>query len=152
MSVAKDAQVRALITRWIAYRSAIPEPGRYDQLRSDLYLVRNPGFNGAPPLSSWPSTLVDPDPEVMASVEHYFLTRSWVGNGVYPAWEVRVLAATYNLGKKMGLSPRHNPSNPVTPPSEMQKRFQAEGIRDGESDLKKSGKPTPGVAMPPKYY
>jgi hypothetical protein len=87
----------------------------------------------------------------MASVEHYFLCRAWVGLGVFPAWELRGLSDVYDYGKSLGVTPRHNPNKPVTPPSAIQKEFQAEGIRDGESDLSKSGKEAPYVTNPPKY-
>jgi hypothetical protein len=151
-SMSKDARVRTLIAQWSAYRGGLAEPARYDRLKSDLYCVRNPGFNGCPASKAWPPHLVDPDDEVMAAVEHYFLTRSWVGSGQYPAWEVRALRSIYDLGKRLGVTPRHNPGKPVTPPSEMQKRFQDEGIRDGEADRSRAGGVAPLVGMPPKYY
>lgn len=143
----KEATVRSLITKWITYRA-----GDYCQIAKDLYQVRNPGFNGSPPLSHWPPDLRDPDSEIMASVEHYFLSRCWVGSGKYSALQMKVMSKIYNTGKRLGVTPRHNPNNPVTPPSEMQAKFQEEGILHGEADLKKSGKPTPGYREPPRYY
>src|SRR5262245_943044 len=98
--MSKEPTVRDLIAKWSGYRSAIPEPDRWCQLRQDLYEVRNPGFKGSPPLSVWPPYLVDPDDEIMASVEHYFLSRCWVGTGQYPAWEMRTLGTIYETGKK----------------------------------------------------
>jgi hypothetical protein len=148
---ARDA-VRALIVKWKAYRSVIAEPERYGKLAEDLYIVRNAGFNGNPSPPNYPSELVDPDDATMASVEHYFLCRSWVGSGYMPAWELRKVADIYDYGKQLGITPRHNPNKPVTPPSTMQKEFQEEGIRDGESDLLTSAKDTPSYTSPPKYY
>ena len=148
----KEARVRDLIGAWSSYRSGFAAPGRWCQLKTDLYQVRNPGFNGSPPLSAWPAHLLDTDPEVLAAVEHYFLTRCWVGNGAYPAWEVRMFCTLYNTGKRLGLSPRHNPANPTTPPSALQEKFQQEGIRDGEADLAASGGSAPLVGRPPMYW
>jgi hypothetical protein len=148
---ARDA-VRSLIVKWKAYRSVIAEPERYGKLAEDLYIVRNAGFNGNPSPPNYPSDLVDPDDATMASVEHYFLCRSWVGSGYMPAWELRKVSDAYDYGKQLGITPRHNPNKPVTPPSAMQKEFQEEGIRDGESDLLTSGKDKPTYTSPPKYY
>jgi hypothetical protein len=142
----KEATVRSLIAQWTAYRA-----GDYCQLKSDLYQVRNPGFNGSPPLSVWPPYLVNPDSEIMASVEHYFLARCWVGTGEYSSVQLRIMSKIYNLGKSIGVTPRHNPNNPVTPPSKMQEKFQFEGMLHGEADLKRSGKVAPGLKTPPKY-
>jgi len=144
--------VRSLIVKWKAYRSAIAEPERYTKIAEDLYKVRNAGFNGNPSPPSCPSDLVDADDEIMAAVEHYFLCRSWVGSGYMPAWELRRVTDIYNYGKQLGITPRHNPNKPVTPPSAVQKEFQEEGISDGESDLLKSGKEAPSYTSPPKYY
>ncbi|MFO1351257.1 MAG: hypothetical protein U1F68_11535 [Gammaproteobacteria bacterium] len=150
---AKEARVRDLINQWKIYRGAIPECDRYCPLASDLYCVRNPGLGSCPALSSWPSHLVDPDDEIMASVEHYFLTRCWVGTGQFPAWQVRAMRWIYNTGKEWGLTPRHNPNRPVTPPSEMQRKFQDEGVRDGEGDLTRCGRSAPTLPRrPPQYY
>lgn len=149
----KEKRTQDLIDAWLKYRSATkPISARCDQLRQDLYKVRNPELNGNPPISVWPPDLIDKDPEIMASVEHYFLTRAWIGTGKYPAWEVKMLCLIYNSGKSVGLSPRHNPANPVTPSSAMQKKFQAQGIRDGESDLKASGGKPSSYTRPPVYY
>jgi len=148
----KEATVRTLIAGWNAYRGALSGSDRYCQLKNDLYCVRNPGFNRCPALSAWPPHLVDPDDEIMAAVEHYFLTRCWVGTGQFPAWQMRAMRDIYDAGKRLGLTPRHNPNNPVTPPSPLQRRFQNEGIRDGERDLARSGRSAPWVASPPRYY
>lgn len=143
----KEPKVRELIDRWIRYRSYLAEPNRYLILKSDLYTVRN-AVGG----TTYPRQLVDVDDEIMASVEHYFLCRAWVGNAVYPAAQVRAMKGIYNTGKIFGLTPRHNPAKPVTPLSAMQTMFQDEGIRDGEADLKASGKSAPGLTMPNKYW
>lgn len=143
----KEATVRSLIGKWIAHRS-----GDYCQIASDLYQVRNPGYKNNPPLSAWPGHLVDPDSEIMASVEHYFLARCWVGSGKYSALQMKVMSKIYNTGKHLGVTPRHNPNNPVTPPSAMQEKFQEEGIHHGAADLKKSGKAAPAYRTPPQYY
>lgn len=148
----KETAVRGLISRWEAYRGATPAATRYCLLKSDLYRARNPGFNGSPPLSAWPANLVDPDDEVMASVEHYFLTRCWVGSGQFPAWQVRLMRDIYDAGKRLGVTPAHNPGRPVTPPSAMQSMFQEEGIAAGERDLAASGRTAPWIAEPPLYY
>jgi hypothetical protein len=141
-------RVQQLIDRWIAYRAGIPEPGRYCTLKRDLYNVRNPPLDGPYPL-----TLIDVDDQNNAAVEHYFLTRCWVGTGEYPAWQVRQLVSVYNTGKSLGVTPRHNPNKPTTPPSEVQKEFQAKGIADGEKDLAASGQDPPILPRkPPMYY
>jgi len=62
-----------------------------------------------------------------------------------------LLGNIYEAGKKLGITPRHNPNNPVTPPSEMQRAFRLEGIRDGELDLARRGGTAPYVAAPPEY-
>ena len=141
-----------LIAAWTAYRSGIPEPQRYCELRSNLYEVRNPEWNGNRPLSSWPSHLLDIDDSIMAAVEHYFLCRCWVGTGEYPAWEVKGLVIIYDAGKLIGISRRHNPNKPTTPITALQISYQAAGIRDGEADLLKSGRAAPSVQRPPKYW
>ena len=75
-SVNDVGRLNDLIAKWKAYRAVYPEPERYEKLRIDLYQARNPGWNGSPPLSAWPSFLIDPDDAVMAAVEHYFLCRA----------------------------------------------------------------------------
>ncbi len=144
---AKEARTRVLIRHWITYRK-----GDYCRIKNDLYCVRNPGFNGCPAAAVWPSYLLDPDPEIISSVEHYFLCRCWVGTGKIPAWQMRAMRDIYVLGKKLGITPRHNPSNPPQPPSGLRNKFQNEGIRDGERDLAKSGKSAPKIAKPPVYF
>ena len=145
-------RVNQLIAAWIAYRSAMAEPERYCELKSDLYKVRNAGWGSNPPISAWPPHLVDTDDRVMAAVEHYFLCRCWVGTGQYPAWEVKALVIAYDTGKMIGLSPRHNPNKPTTPITSLQINFQAAGIRDGEADLLKSRQSPPSMQLPPKYW
>lgn len=146
------ARLNDLIARWKAYRADLPEPDRYEQLRIDLYQVRNPGWNGSPPLSAWPSTLVDPDDAMMAAVEHYFLCRAWVGTGAFPAWQVQAMNIVYDIGKMAGITPRHNPNKPTSKLTALQMAAKVAGVRDGSADLEKSGKSAPLVAMPPKYY
>ena len=145
-------RLNELLAKWKTYRADIAEPERYCQLKADLYQVRNADWNGNPPISVWPADLIDSDDGMMASVEHYFLCRCWVGTGVFPAWQMQSMNFVYNMGKIAGVSPRHNPNKPTTPPSAVQMAAQIAGIRDGEQDLKKSGKSAPIVAMPPKYY
>ena len=142
----KDAVVRNLIAAWEIYRGSEPKPTRYLTLKSDLYKARN-----GDPAAVYPIRLISTDNEVMAAVEHYFLCRAWVGNGIQPAWQMRAMKSIYNVGKELGVTPRHNPNNPVTPPSALQVTWQNRGIADGEADLKASGKSAPRVAMPPTY-
>lgn len=143
--MATQAEVEAYISMWEAYRAATPSPARYDLLRQDLYNVRNG-------LGTYPFYLIHSDDEVMAAAEHYFLSRAWVGSGKYPAWQMRAMTWIYNTGKEWGLTPRHNPDNPVTPPSALQRQFQDRGVADGEADLAASGGSAPLVADPPRYY
>ena len=149
----QEARIRDLIFQWdVYYILTEPVPGRYCRIKNDLYQVRNPGLNGNPSLSAWPPHLIDSDPAVLAAVEHYFLTRCWVGNAIYPAWEVRMFCGIYNTGKKLGFTPRHNPKNPTTPPSPLQAKFQEEGIAAGEADVVASGAKPPTVKKPPVYW
>jgi hypothetical protein len=143
---ANELVVRDYIERWKKYRESTPDPQRYLQLKSDLYKVRNGSPDGV-----FPMRLIHPDDEVMACVEHYFLTRAWVGNGIQPAWQVRSMTWIYNTGKEAGVTPRHNPNKPVTPPSAVQRKFQEEGVTDGEADLKASGGVAPRISAPPTY-
>ena len=151
-TASQTARVNDLLARWKAYRAALPEPGRYCQIKTDLYQVRNPGWNGSPPLSAWPSHLVDSDDGVMAAVEHYFLCRCWVGSGAFPEWQVRAMNMVYDMGKLAGITPRHNPNKPTTPLTAVQMASKEAGIRDGASDLANSGKKAPLVSAPPKYF
>jgi len=148
----QTTRLNDLLSKWKAYRAGIAEPDRYCQIKNDLYQVRNAGWNGNPPISAWPAHLIDPDDGMMAAVEHYFLCRCWVGTGVFPAWQMRTMNVIYDMGKIAGVTPRHNPNKPTTPPTAIQMAAKEAGIRDGESDLAKSGKSAPWVAMPPKYY
>ena len=150
--MSKEARVRALIAAWEAYRAPLTGSALFCQLKGDLYMVRNPGYQGLPPLSSWPAPLLDADPEVVAAVEHYFLCRCWVGTGYQPAWQLRAESWVYDKGKQLHATPRSNPNNAPTPPSELQRKFQEEGIRDGEADLKAAGKKAPWIAKPPTYF
>jgi hypothetical protein len=149
---AQTARLNDLLSKWKAYRGSIAEPDRYCQIKNDLYQVRNAGWNGNPPISAWPSHLIDPDDAMMAAVEHYFLCRCWVGTGVFPAWQMRAMNLVYDLGKIAGVTPRHNPNKPTSPPTALQMAAKEAGIRDGESDLAKSGKSAPLIAAPPKYF
>ena len=148
----QTARLNDLLSKWKDYRNAIDEPDRYCQIRQDLYQVRNAGWNGNPPISVWPPNLIDPDDAMMAAVEHYFLCRCWVGTGVFPAWQMRTMNIIYDLGKVAGVTPRHNPNKPTSPPTALQMAAKEAGIRDGEADLKKSGKSAPIIAKPPKYF
>lgn len=149
---AEIARLNELISRWKSYRSGIAEANRYCALKQDLYQVRNAGWKGNPPLAVWPARLIDPDDAMMAAVEHYFLCRCWIGTAQYSALQLRAMNLIYNAGKAIGVTPRHNPTKPVTPPSYLQMAAQEAGIRDGENDLRSSGKEAPLLATPPKYY
>lgn len=141
-----------LISKWKNYRVSIPEPGRYCQIKDDLYQVRNAGWNDNPPIGVWPPHLIDPDDTMMAAVEHYFLSRCWVGTGKYPAWQMRAMHFVYDMGKLLGVTPRHNPNKPTSRLTALQMAAKEAGARDGEADLAKSGKKAPWIAPPPKYY
>jgi hypothetical protein len=146
LTVGKETRVKALIGNWQAHRAAEAEPGRYLILAKDLYEVRN-----ATGTTGYPAHLIDPDEEIMAAVEHYFLCRGLVGNAVQPAWEMRVLKGIYNTGKLLRITPRHNRAKPVTPLTKMQVAFQDRGIADGQADLKAAGLKAPKIAKPLKY-
>lgn len=142
----KEARVDELIGKWTAYRSGTAEPGRYTVLSKDLYNARNE-------LETFPADLLDPDSEVMASVEHYFLCRGWVGNGVFPLSQVANMVAIYDVGKLLHITPRHNKSKPVTPISMMQVSYQNKGMTDGSKDAKRFKVDTPILwRKPPKYF
>ncbi len=172
--MSREDTVDALIGRWTRYgleQEDEANPGQkykaprvYGFLAKCLYQVRNPGkakvgylklHSGTsvnPAVSWWPTHLVDDDPEIMAAIEHYFLVRFWIGNAVYSAFQTKIMIGTYMGGKS--LFPdlmRHNPDNPVTPVSDLQKTFQAKGITHGESDLKIHGGEPPLLAEPPVY-
>lgn len=148
---AQLARFNDLLAKWKSYRSGIPEPGRYCRIKDDLYQVRNANWQGNPPLTAWPAHLIDADDSVMAAVEHYFLCRCWVGSGVYPAWEVKAMNFIYDTGKMIGITPRHNPTKPVSPLTALQMAAKVAGVRDGEADLKKSGAKAPLITAPPRY-
>jgi hypothetical protein len=145
-------RLNALKTNWNAYHISDPAPARYCKIKDDLYKVRNADWNGNPPISSWPAYLIDADDGIMAAVEHYFLSRCWVGNGIYPAWQVRAMTNIYDQGKAIGVTPKHNPNKPTTPLSKLQMHAQREGVQDGEKDLTTSGASAPVITSPPKYY
>jgi hypothetical protein len=145
-------RLNELISRWKDFRVALLEPARYCQIKDDLYQVRNAGWDSNPPIGAWPPALVDPDDSMMAAVEHYFLARCWVGIGKFPAWQMRAMNHIYDLGKVLGATPRHNPNKPTSKLTVLQMAAKEAGVRDGESDLAKSGKRAPSIAAPPKYY
>jgi hypothetical protein len=146
------ARFKDLKARWLEYRKDIAEPERYCQIKGDLYLVRNAGYDGNPPISSWPTILIDADEGMMAALEHYFLCRCWVATGVYPVWQMRAMNFVYDMGKLAGVSPRHNPKKPTTPLTALQMAAQEAGIQDGEKDIKTSRKTAPLIGIPPKYW
>lgn len=146
------ARLNELIANWKAFRAPLPEEERYCQIRRDLYQVRNAGWGPNPPLSVWPSQLLDPSDSMMAAVEHYFLCRCWVGTGVFPAWQMTAMNAVYDAGKMLGVTPNHNPNKPTTPLTALQMSAQAAGVRDGKLDLVKFGKEAPLIGEPPKYW
>jgi hypothetical protein len=138
--------VRREIAKWEKFRDAYPWPERGKILRADLYNFRNGKGIFTPDLG-------DSRDYINASVEHYFLCYSYIACGEYPVYQVEAMVKIYNAGKSAGLTPRHNPDKPVTPPSDMQKYFQRCGIDDGIYDAKIYGTPTvwlPG--LPPVYY
>ena len=51
-------RLNELIAKWKDYRVALPEPQRYCQLKTDLYQVRNAGWNNNPSIGTWPPDLV----------------------------------------------------------------------------------------------
>lgn len=144
-------RLNELLRLWRAYRAPLTDPDLSCQLKSDLYKVRNAGWNGNPPISVWPAALIDPDDSMMAAVEHYFLCRCWVGKGIQPAWQLTVMNNIYDWGKMMGLTPQHNPNKPVSKLTALQMAAKAAGIRDGEADLAASGESGPWIAKPPTY-
>ena len=145
----KEARVDELIAKWNNYRSQSPEPGRYQELSHDLYNIRN-DIAVTPP---FPSDLNDSDPEVMAAVEHYYLCRGWIGNGVYPPDQVAAMVLLYDAGKLAHVTPRHNKSKPVTRMSWMQFVYQNKGMNDGIKDAKRFNVDTPILwKAPPKYF
>ena len=148
---AQLARLNELLSKWKAYRSALPEPDRYCQIKTDLYQVRNAGWNGNPPVSVWPADLVDSDDSMNAAVEHYFLCRCWIGTGKFPSWQLRTMNNIYDLGKMIGITPAHNPNKPTSKLTLLQMAAKEAGIRDGEADLKKSGGSAPWIAKPPTY-
>jgi hypothetical protein len=140
-----------LIAKWRAHRAPLTDPDLSCQIKDDLKQVRNPGWNGNPPLSSWPALLVDSDDGMNAAVEHYFLCRCWVGSGKYPAWQMRSMSVIYDAGKYAGVTPSHNPAKPTTPLTPLQVFAKALGVKDGEADLLASKKSAPLFGAPPKY-
>jgi hypothetical protein len=148
---AQLTRLNELLAKWKKYRAALPEPDRYCQIKSDLYQVRNPGWNGCPPISVWPPDLVDPDDAMNAAVEHYFLCRCWIGTGKFPSWQLRTMNNIYDLGKAIGVTPAHNPNKPPSKLTLLQMSAKEASIRDGEADMKKAGGSAPWIAKPPTY-
>jgi hypothetical protein len=149
---AQTARVNDLLAKWKAHRAAFSN--RIDIARSRPICIRceTPAGTAIRRFSPWPAHLIDGDDTVMAAVEHhYFLCRCWVGTGVFPAWQMRTMNMIYDMGKLAGVTPRHNPNRPTTPLTAVQMACKEAGIRDGESDLKKSGKSAPLIAKPPTY-
>lgn len=144
-------RLNELLDKWVSFRAPLADSVLYCQLKTDLYQVRNAGWNGNPSISDWPPDLVDPDDATMAAVEHYFLCRCWVGTGKFPAWQMRALNNIYDLGKRLGVTPQHNPTKKTSRLTDLQMAAKAAGVRDGEADLAKSGGSAPLVAKPPTY-
>jgi hypothetical protein len=147
----QTTRVNSLISMWVSYRAASAGTNVFCQLKDDLKAVRNPDWQGNPPISYWPKHLVDPDDGVNAAVEYYFLCRCWVGTGKYPASEMRAFTTIYNAGKVLGVTPRHNPGKPTTPITDLQRQAQERGILDGETDLKAAGGTAELNPNPPVY-
>jgi hypothetical protein len=147
----QTTRLNELLRLWRNHRSGLADPQLSCQLKTDLYQVRNAGWNGNPPLSSWPANLIDPDDAMMAAVEHYFLCRCWVGTGVQPAWQMRLMNNIYDIGKMLGITPQHNPNRPVSPVTALQMAAKEAGVRDGEADLERTGGSAPLIATPPTY-
>ncbi len=147
----QTARLNQLLAAWRAYRAPLTDPQLSCKLKSDLYQVRNAGWNGNPAISIWPAHLIDADDAMMAAVEHYFLCRCWVGTGVQPAWQMSAMNMVYDLGKMAGVTPQHNPNKPVSQVTALQMAAKSAGVRDGEADLKRSGGKAPIVARPPTY-
>ena len=115
VTTAEFGRFFALRAAWVVYRASVtPVWAQYDQLRQDLYQVRNAGWNGNPPITFWPASLIDADDGMMAAIEHYFLCRAWVGNGVFNATQMRAQNTLYDDGKRLHLTPQHNPNKPTT--------------------------------------
>ncbi|MDE1949433.1 MAG: hypothetical protein KGL43_17865 [Burkholderiales bacterium] len=57
----------------------------------------------------------------------------------------------YDLGKKLGLTPRHNPNKPTSRLTDLQMIAKEAGVRDGLADAAKSAGSAPLVAKPPTY-
>jgi hypothetical protein len=147
----QTSRVNSLIAQWVIYRAASAGPDLFCKLKDDLKAVRNPDWQGNPPISSWPPHLVDPDDGVNAAVEYYFLCRCWVASGKYPASQMRTMSIIYDTGKMIGATPRHNPNKPTTPITNLQIQAQARGIADGEADLRAAGKTATWNANLPNY-
>jgi len=150
----EEDRVDELIGRWTRYgmnSEKYPSDQLYCRLKNDLYQVRNAGWKKNPPLSAWPTNLIDKDDEIMAAIEHYFLCRCWIGTAKYSTTQMRAMISVYTAGKRVNLTKQHNPNKPVTPPSELQSHFQNKGIRHGESDRDRAGLEAPLFAPPPSY-
>ena len=144
-------RLNTLLRAWRAYGAPLTDPQLSCTLKGYLYSVRNAGWNGNPPISVWPAHLIDPDDGIMAAVEHYFLCRCWVGTGEQPAWQMRAMNNIYDIGKILGVTPRHNPNRPPSPPTALQMAAIEAGVREGEADLARSGASGPWISRPPTY-
>lgn len=150
-------RVNALIVAWEAYaqtleQSELSHPELACRLKTLLYQVRNAGSGRNPPISAWPVNLIDSDDAIMAAVEHYFLCRCWVGTGVQPAWQMRLMTDIYNTGKRLGITPQHNPDNPTSPLTPAQQHAQTMGILHGGFDLARTGGTSPTFGPLPEYF
>lgn len=152
ISAEEMRRFKTLVKLWQLDRGNVSEPERSCKIRRDLKAVRNPGWQGNPPITDWPAYLVDKDDGMNAAVEHYFLCRCWVGSGTQPAWQQRTMNQLYNTGKALGVTPQHNPNNPTTELTGLQLAAQEMGVQAGEADLKASGKSAPMFAEPPVYW
>lgn len=156
------AAVKAVVQSVLRSRSTEFEPVRDFMLGERMNLD---GFKGNPmSVRDWDqqfrqpvllatgNAVIDPDDAVMAAVEHYYLCRCWVGTGVQPAWQMRLMVDVYNIGKVLGVTPRHNPDNPTTPLTGAQSYAQTIGILHGEFDLALTGGTAPTFGPLPNYW
>jgi hypothetical protein len=153
----KDTDVQSLIQAWTRYGVELGPQKQLDTIKNALYAYRN----GLMSEKELPATLVSPDGEVMAAVEHYFYARSEVCSAEYSLTNMKTMIVSYQVAKALGLDLRHNKNNPTSPPSELQKQWALRGADDGERDRlmenarrKTRGEPTlepPLFRMPPNF-
>ena len=145
MSEGKKAKVEAIIAKLDAKPISGTAPEKAQKIAWALYDFRNPPDEKDEARSEKWKARIDAfftegtksdDPEIMAAVEHYYYSRSQVGNARYSETNWRIYVSLYHYGKKMGLVPRHNPNNPVTPPSKLQLEMGILGIYKGRDELK----------------